>query len=109
MKKLILLLCLVLTSCYIPDPQEGPINNTGPIIVTPPNNGGSVTTQSLVGTTWHLFYYRVGPMGQVMTANDTLQFIDNSTYKYNNYQTTYHLTPTGSGYNLSLYETPWGI
>jgi hypothetical protein len=108
MKKLILLLCLVLTSCYIPDPQEGPINNTGPIIVTPPNNGGSVTTQSLVGTTWHLFYYRVGPMGQVMTANDTLQFIDNSTYKYNNYQTTYHLTPTGSGYNLSLYETPWG-
>ncbi len=108
MKKLILLLCLVLTSCYIPDPQEGPINNTGPIIVTPPNNGGSVTTQSLVGTTWHLFYYRVGPMGQVMTSNDTLQFIDNSTYKYNNYQTTYHLTPTGSGYNLSLYETPWG-
>ena len=108
MKKLILLLCLVLTSCYIPDPQEGPINNTGPIIVTPPNNGGSVTTQSLVGTTWHLFYYRVGPMGQVMTANDTLQFIDNSTYKYNNYQTTYHLTPTGSVYNLSLYETPWG-
>lgn len=108
MKKLILLLCLALTSCYIPDPQEGPINNTGPIIVTPPNNGGSVTTQSLVGTTWHLFYYRVGPMGQVMTANDTLQFIDNSTYKYNNYQTTYHLTPTGSGYNLSLYETPWG-
>ncbi len=108
MKKLILLLCLVLTSCYIPDPQEGPINNTGPIIVTPPNNGGSVTTQSLVGTTWHLFYYRVGPMGQVMTSNDTLQFIDNSTHKYNNYQTTYHLTPTGSGYNLSLYETPWG-
>jgi len=108
MKKLILLLCLVLTSCYIPDPQEGPINNTGPIIVTPPNNGGSVTTQSLVGTTWHLFYYRVGPMGQVMTTNDTLIFLTSSTYTFNGYQSTYHLTPTGSGYNLSLYETTWG-
>lgn len=108
MKKLILLLCFVLTSCYIPEPPEGPISNTDPIIITPPGNGGSTTTQTLAGTTWHLFYYRVGPMGQVMTSNDTLQFIDNSTYKYNNYQTTYHLTPTGSGYNLSLYETPWG-
>lgn len=61
MKKLILLLCFVLTSCYIPEPQEGPIDNTGPIIVTPPTNGGNVTTQSLVGTTWRIFYYRVGP------------------------------------------------
>ncbi len=99
MKKLILLLCFVLTSCYVPEVHEGPIDNTGDIIIVPPG---------LVGQTWRIFYYRVGPMGQVMTANDTLIFLTSSTYTYNGYQTTYHLTSTGSGYNLSLYETPWG-
>jgi len=108
MKKLVLLLCLVLSSCYVQELPEGPINNTGPIIITPPGNGGVITTQSLVGQTWKIFYYRVGPMGTVMSANDTLIFLTSSTYTYNGYQTTYHLTPTGSGYNLSLYETPWG-
>jgi hypothetical protein len=109
MKKLILLLCLVLTSCYIPETYEGPIDNTGPIIITPPpGNGGTITTQSLVGQTWHIFYYRVGPMGTVMTTDDTLIFLTSSTYKFNGYQSTYYLTSTGSGYNLSLYETPWG-
>ena len=108
MKKLVLLLCLVLSSCYVPEAHEGPIDNTGPIIIIPPGNGGVITTQSLVGQTWHIFYYRVGPMGQVMTTNDTLIFLTSSTYTFNGYQSTYHLTPTGSGYNLSLYETTWG-
>jgi hypothetical protein len=109
MKKLLLLFVLLLVSCTIQPPYEGPIDNTGPIIVTPPpSNGGTITTQSLVGQTWKIFYYRVGTMGQVMTINDTLVFLTSSTYTYNGYQTTYHLTPTGSGYNLSLYETPWG-
>jgi hypothetical protein len=108
MKKLVLLLCLVLSSCYVQELPEGPINNTGPIIITPPGNGGVITTQSLVGQTWRIFYYRVGPMGMVMTTNDTLIFLTSSTYKFNGYQSTYYLTPTGSGYNLSLYETPWG-
>jgi hypothetical protein len=62
----------------------------------------------LVGQTWRIFYYRVGPMGQVMTINHTLVFLTSSTYTYDGYQSTYHLTVTGSGYNLSLYETPWG-
>ncbi|NBU82785.1 MAG: hypothetical protein EBS55_14175, partial [Flavobacteriaceae bacterium] len=108
MKKLILLLCFVLTSCYIPEPQEGPIDNTGPIIVNPPSNGGNVTTQSLVGTTWRIFYYRVGPTSQVMSTNDTLVFLTSSIYTFNGQQSTYYLTPTGSGYNLTLYETTWG-
>ena len=108
MKKLVLLLCLVLSSCYVQELPEGPINNTGPIIITPPGNGGVITTQSLVGQTWKIFYYRVGPMGTVMTTNDTLIFLTSSTYKFNGYQSTYYLTPIGSGYNLSLYETPWG-
>ena len=108
MKKLVLLLCLVLSSCYVQELPEGPINNTGPIIITPPGNGGVITTQTLVGQTWRIFYYRVGPMGTVMSANDTLIFLTSSTYTYNGYQSTYYLTSTGSGYNLSLYETPWG-
>jgi hypothetical protein len=109
MKKLGLLLGLLLGSCTIPPMYEGPIDNTGPIIITPPpTNGGIITGQSLVGQTWRIFYYRVGPMGTVMNTNDTLIFLTSSTYTYNGYQTTYHLTPTGSGYNLSLYETPWG-
>jgi len=108
MKKLVLLLCLVLSSCYVQELPEGPINNTGPIIITPPGNGGVITTPTLVGQTWKIFYYRVGSMGTVMTTNDTLVFLTSSTYKFNGYQSTYYLTPTGSGYNLSLYETPWG-
>lgn len=108
MKKLVLLLCLVLSSCYVPEAHEGPIDNTGPIVVIPPGNGGVITTQSLVGQTWRIFYYRVGPMGQVMTTNDTLIFLTSSTYTFNGYQSTYYLTSTGSGYNLTLYETPWG-
>ncbi len=108
MRKLILLLCFVLTSCYVPEVYEGPIDNTGDIIIIPPGNGGVITGESLVGQTWRIFYYRVGPMGTVMSTNDTLIFLTSSTYTYNGYQTTYHLTPTGSGYNLSLYETPWG-
>jgi hypothetical protein len=47
-------------------------------------------------------------MGQVMSTNATLQFLTATTYKYNGYQSTYYLYPTGSGSNLSLYETPWG-
>jgi hypothetical protein len=109
MKKLIILLSLVLTSCYVPELHEGPISNTDPIIVTPPpTNGGTTTTPTLVGQTWRIFYYRVGPTSQVMMTNDTLVFLTSSTYKFNGYQSTYHLTPTGSGYNLSLYETTWG-
>ena len=108
MKKLILLLCFVLTSCYVPELPEGPISNTGPIIITPPGNGGTITTPTLVGQTWRIFYYRVGPTSQVMMTNDTLVFLTSSTYTFNGQQSTYHLTPTGSGYNLSLYQTTWG-
>ena len=89
MKKLVLLFCLVLSSCYVPEVHEGPIDNTGPIIIVPPpGNGGVITTQSLVGQTWRIFYYRVGPTSQVMSTNDTLVFLTSSTYTFNGYQST---------------------
>ena len=109
MKKLVLLLCLALSSCYVQELPNGPNENSnGNVIIVPPPNGNGITSQNLVGQTWRIFYYRVGPMGSVMSTNDTLVFLTSSTYKFNGYQSTYHLTPTGSGYNLSLYETTWG-
>ena len=109
MKKLIILLVLVFYSCYIPPEYEGPIDNTNPIVtLPPPGNGGVITGQSLAGQTWRIWGYRVGPMGDLITISDTLKFINNSKYTYKDYPTTYYLTSTGSGYNLSLYETPWG-
>ena len=108
MKNSIYILFFLLISCYIPEIHEGPIDNTGPIIIVTPTSSSTNTNQNLIGQTWRLFYYRIGPMGQVMTTNDTLQFLTASNYKYNGYQSTYHLYASGSGYNLSLYETPWG-
>jgi hypothetical protein len=108
MKNLYFLLFLLLVSCSLPKVYEGPIDNTGPIIITPPTDVNTNTNQNLIGQTWKIFYYRVGPMGEVMSTNDILQFLTASTYKYNGYESTYRLYVTGSGYNLSLYETPWG-
>ena len=108
MKNLIHFIFFLLVSCNISELPEGPIDNTVPIIEPTPINPGSNSPQNLIGQTWRIFYYRVGPMGQVMTTNDTLEFLTSSTYKFNGYQSTYYLYVTGSGNNLSLYETPWG-
>ena len=62
----------------------------------------------MVGQTWVVTNYRVGQMGQILPKNDTLRFLTPTTYKYNNYTTTYSLYLTGSGYNLTLNYTPWG-
>jgi hypothetical protein len=106
--KILYFIPFLLISCYIPEIHEGPIDNTVPIIVSNPIIPSTSASQNLIGQTWRLFYYRIGPMGQVMTTSDTLQFLTSTTYKFNGYQSTYHLYVTGSGYNLSLYETPWG-
>lgn len=108
MKSFFYFISFFLVSCNIPELNEGPIDNTGPLIVTVPTNPGGNTTQNLVGQTWRIFYYRVGPMGQVMGTNDTLQFLTPTKYTFNGNESTYYLNVTSSGYNLSLYETPWG-
>jgi hypothetical protein len=108
MKKLILLLCLILSSCYVQELPNGPNEHSGDIIIVPPPNGTGTTNQSLVGQTWVVTNYRIGQMGQILPKNDTIRFLTPTTYKYNNYQTTYSLYLTGSGYNLTLNYTPWG-
>lgn len=102
-----LFLLLLLSSCTLPQYEEGPINNTDPIIITPTPIGG-ITTQSLVGQTWRINSYRVGVMGQIIPTSDLLEFRTRTSYKFNGYSSTYSLTTTGSGYNLTLNETSWG-
>ena len=107
-KVLVLLLGLLMTSCYIEEVPNGPNENSGNIIIVPPPNGNGTVSQNLVGQTWVVTNYRIGQMGQILPKNDTLRFLTPTTYKYNNYTTTYSLYLTGSGYNLTLNYTPWG-
>ena len=107
-KVLVLLLGLLMVSCYIEEVPNGPNENSGEIIIVPPPNGNGTVSQNLVGQTWVVTNYRIGQMGQILPKNDTLRFLTPTTYKYNNYTTTYSLYLTGSGYNLTLNYTPWG-
>lgn len=107
-KVLVLLLGLLMTSYYIEEVPNGPNENSGEIIIVPPPNGNGTVSQNLVGQTWVVTNYRIGQMGQILPKNDTLRFLTPTTYKYNNYTTTYSLYLTGSGYNLTLNYTPWG-
>jgi hypothetical protein len=105
MKKYFFLL-LLMTSCYLPESAEGPISNTRPILTN--GNNSTVSTNNLVGQTWKITNYRVGEMGQMIATSDMLQFTSNTSYKFNGLAATYSLYVTGSGYNLTLNETPWG-
>lgn len=104
MKKYLLFLFFV--SCTVPENMEGPISNTGPILTN--GNNSNITSNNLVGQTWRINYYRVGDLGQIIATSDILQFTSNTSYKFNGNTSTYSLTITGTGYNLTLNETPWG-
>jgi hypothetical protein len=104
MKKYLLFLFFV--SCTVPENMEGPISNTGPILTN--GNNSNITSNNLVGQTWRINYYRVGDLGQIIAISDILQFTSNTSYKFNGNTSTYSLTITGTGYNLTLNETPWG-
>ena len=95
-----------MTSCYLPETAEGPISNTRPILTN--GNNSTVTSNNLVGQTWKITNYRVGEMGQMIATSDILQFTSNTSYKFNGTTSTYSLYVTGSGYNITLNETPWG-
>jgi hypothetical protein len=86
--------------------MEGPISNNGPILTD--GNNSTVSSSNLVGQTWRINHYRVGELGQMIMASDILEFTSNRSYDFNGNTSTYSLTMTGSGYNLTLNETPWG-
>lgn len=94
-------------SCTVALELEGPIDNTTPL-VTPTDPFSPTPAASLANQNWRITQYRVGEMGQILQTNDTLRFISNTAYTFNDYSSTYSLSPTGSGFNLTLNETLWG-
>ena len=100
------LLFLLFASCSVPEHMEGPISNNSSIITD--GNNSNVSSSNLVGQTWRINHYRVGDLGQMIVTSDILEFTSNRSYDFNGNTSTYSLTITGSGYNLTLNETPWG-
>ena len=100
-----LFIIFIITSCT---KEEFEINQPLPPqpIITDSMYVDSVYTLS--GQEWFITGYRVGEFGDIMTLNDTIYFQDNDTYSINGYESTYHLTETMSGMNLSLYSFIWG-
>lgn len=107
MKKILYFLIPVLAfSC-----QKEIVGPTGP-----PNSPTPIVTDSneidpnynLVNQIWVITGYRVGGVGSIISLSDTIQFINNTNYKYNGSQATYSFYPTASAYNLTLNYTPFG-
>ena len=108
MMKLIYILLVVLgvSSCYKEDPQ---LKEDKPIIVYPyVTDTVTDSIPTLKGTTWVLTGVRIGGIGNPQTVSDTLQFITNTSYKYNGYSSKYSLYYTGGGFNMTINGTSWG-
>jgi hypothetical protein len=108
MMKLIYILLVVLgvSSCYKEDPQP---KENKPIIVYPyVTDTVTDSIPTLKGTTWVLTGVRIGGIGNPQTVSDTLQFITNTSYKYNGYSSKYSLYYTGGGFNMTINGTSWG-
>lgn len=111
MKRLLVLLSLIMTSCYVEDvTYGGPPETSGDVNIVSPGNEPQVSI--LGGQTWVITKYRVGDYGEISNRSDTLKFINNSQYKFNGLQSTYSLYQTGNSngitYNLTLNGTVWG-
>jgi len=102
----ILLVVLGVSSCYKEDPQP---KESKPII-TYPYVTDTITDSipTLKGTTWVLTGIRIGGIGSPVNVSDTLQFISNTSYKYNGYVSKYSLYYTGGGFNMTINGTSWG-
>lgn len=102
----ILLVVLGVTSCYKENPQP---KESKPIITYPYVTDTTTNkVPTLVGQTWKLTGVRIGGIGNPNVVSDTLQFISNTSYKYNGFSSKYSLYYTGGGFNLTINGTPWG-
>lgn len=108
MKKQILisLFPLVLISCSKDlEGPTGPPNPPEPIIT---DSNQIDSNYNLAGQLWIITAYRVGEFGNVISSNDVLQFLNQTSYTYNGSLSTYSFIPTASAYNLTLNFTPYG-
>ena len=102
----ILLVSLGVSSCYKEDPQP---KEPKPVIVYPyVTDTTTNNVPTFVGQTWVLTGVRIGGIGNPQTVSDTLQFITNTSYKYNGYSSKYSLYYTGGGFSFTINGTPWG-
>ena len=103
---IILLMFLGVSSCYKENPQP---KEEKPIIVYPyVTDSITDSIPTLAGQTWVVTGVRIGGIGNPTTTNDTLVFLNKTTYKYNGISSGYSLYYTGGGFNLSMKGTPWG-
>ena len=101
-----MLVVLGVSSCYKEDPQP---KEPKPVIVYPyVTDTVTDSIPTLKGTTWVLTGVRIGGIGNPQTVSDTLQFITNTSYKYNGYSSKYSLYYTGGGFNMTINGTSWG-
>jgi hypothetical protein len=108
MKKSILFVILTVFLFSCQKEELTPNNNNNQPIVVPPYTGPITTPQTVVGQTWVITQYRVGQYGTILPLNDTLTFDNNTNYHYNSYASTYSFYCTGSVYNLTINNTPFG-
>lgn len=103
--KIILLFLIVgmqLISCQKQNIAPNPPNEPDPL---PSDTTSLDSSFTLSGQTWVLTAYRIGEFGPIINKSDTVSFLTNQTYTYNNYPSTYSFFPTMSSYNLTLNET----
>ncbi len=94
-------------SCVKEDPK--PTTDPKPIITYPHTSDTTIQTiPTLVGTTWVMTGIRIGGIGNPSTISDTLKFVTNKIYHYNQDTINYSLYYTGGGFNLTMNGTPWG-
>jgi hypothetical protein len=106
MKKVLLAFMgfLILSSCYKEEirPQE-PLSPQ-PIIT---DTTFVDSTLTLEGSTW-VIYKVLNTDFIYQDVNDTLLFLSNEDYVYNQFYSKYNLDLTPNSFVVSLYDTPWG-
>lgn len=93
---------VLLSSCHKQTIDPNPPNSPIPL---PADTTGLDTAVALTQQNWILTAYKMGEFGPIINRTDTICFITNTLYTFNNYQSTYSFFPVMSSYNLTLNGT----